>query len=239
MRSRCLVVIPVHDEKRYLKGVLDRVIESTNEDILAIDDGSTDGSSEILGGFKPEGQGYELLRHPKNRGYGYTLIRGFDCSIKKGYEFVLTLDGDGQHPPEFIPKFIEEIASRKVDIVSGSRYLPESDKVSDPPEDNLKINREVTERLNKLTDFNITDAFCGYKIYRCEALEKLELRTEGYGMPLELILKADKKNLSLTELAVPLIYKDSTGPFPGELSDPEKRLDYYYNIMEEITCSTC
>ena len=97
MRSRCLIVIPVHDEKGYLKGVLNRITESTDEDILAIDDGSTDGSSEILEGFEPERQGYELLRHPECKGYGSTLIRGFDYSIREGYEFVLTLDGDGQH----------------------------------------------------------------------------------------------------------------------------------------------
>lgn len=237
MDSRCLIVIPVHNEERHLVGVLEEVIDSTDQDILAVDDGSDDRSTRILEDFEYSRDRFELIRNDQNKGYGYSLLQGFDYSISNEYKYVLTLDGDGQHTPRLIPKFVRRINSKEADIVSGSRYMPDSEKFSDPPSDRLEINREITCKINQMTVYNLTDAFCGYKIYKCDSIKDLEIKNTGFGMPLELLLKADRKGLSIAELPVPLIYKEPLKGFNGRLSDPEKRLNYYYEVIKEVACS--
>lgn len=237
MSTQCLVVIPVHNEKPYLKTVLRKVLETTDQDVLTIDDGSQDQSKEILNRLVTSYSGVQVIRNATNQGYGYALTQGFNYSIENDYQYILTMDADGQHPPRLIPQFIEQIKSKQVDIVSGSRYLPESQQINDPPADHLEINQKITAKINELTAYNLTDSFCGYKIYNCEPLAQLNLTHTGYGMPLELWLQADHYELSVTEFPVPVIYNDGSGDFTGELGDPEHRLNYYREVIEETLCS--
>ena len=119
-----------------------------------------------------------------------------------------------------------------MDIVSGSRYLRRFPGDSDPPEDRRRINRLITEELNRRLGFNLTDAFCGFKAYRVAALAQIELTEPGYAMPLELWAQAARLGLRIVELPVPLIYLDEKRSFGGSLDDAETRLAVYRHVLE-------
>ena len=221
-----LIVIPIHNEARYLPGVIEQITKYACKDtpILAIDDGSTDETPALLASM----EGIEVLTHPGNLGYGQTLIDGFAYAAEHGCESVITIDAAWQHEPPLIPEFCDALDG--ADIVSGSRYLRPSNE--EPPADRVEINRRVTARINDITGYGITDAFCGFKAYRVETLKKLELTEPGYGMPVQLWIQAWLKGLRVKEVPVGLVYFDRSRGFPGTLRDPEHRYRYYMEILE-------
>lgn len=226
--SRRVVLIPVYNEERHLEGLLSRLRQVYQEDVLLIDDGSVDRSPTIIKDLRDARTASILQEH--NRGYGATLIAGFQEVVKQGYDYVITMDSDGQHRPDWIPEFFRLIPDW--DIVSGSRYCAESDKMGDVPPDRRAINARVTARLNEITGFSLTDSFCGFKAYRVASLAKLDLSDVGYAMPLQLWLQAKYHALKVVEQPVSRIYDDPSRRFGGELDNPDVRLKLYLETIE-------
>src|SRR5215210_7393292 len=112
---RLLTAIPVYNEEAHLEPVLTEVLRHA-ADVLVVDDGSTDGTPERLRRF-PQVQ---VIRHPRNRGYGAGLRSAFRHALDGGYDGLITLDCDGQHEPARIPTLAAPL--EEADIVSGSRY---------------------------------------------------------------------------------------------------------------------
>ena len=225
--NRSVVFIPVYNEEAHLTGLLSRLREVYHDDVLFVDDGSCDRSGEIL--LSLQDSRTRVIRQSDNRGYGATLIRGFQEAQLAGYDYLVTMDSDGQHRPDWIPQFLDVV--RDWDVVSGSRYLLESDSSGSVPADRHRINRTITSLLNQITGFNLTDAFCGFKAYRVSALASLQLEESGYSMPLQFWIQAKALGLRVTERAVSRIYDDPNRKFGGELDDPEKRLSYYLETI--------
>jgi dolichol-phosphate mannosyltransferase len=223
---RLLTAIPVHNEQEHLAGVL-REVASHADDILVVDDGSTDRTPELLRAFP----GVKVIRHPRNLGYGAGLRTAFQHAIEQGYDGLVTLDCDGQHEPALIPLLAERLAD--ADIVSGSRYLKVFDPKAKPPEKRRKINAEVTRWLNESLGLNLTDAFCGFKAYRRRALEVFEITDLGYAMPLQVWVQAVQHGLSIVEVPVPLIYLDEKRAFGGALDDSTYRLNHYRRVLQD------
>ena len=113
--------------------------------MLVVDDGSIDGTSELLAARDD----IRLIHHPANQGYGTALRSAFGFAVAGGYDVLATIDCDGQHQPQLIPTFVERCWNGDVDIVSGSRYLRRFPGDSDPPEERRRINRLITEELNR------------------------------------------------------------------------------------------
>jgi glycosyltransferase involved in cell wall biosynthesis len=229
-----LIIIPIYNEAQYLPSVIAEIKKYLCEgaDILAIDDGSTDETPRVLAGIS----GIEVMTHPTNLGYGRTLIDGFAAAAERGYDHVMTIDADWQHEPHLIREFCD--ALDEADIVSGSRYLRPSNE--EPPADRRAINQRVTAMINEITGYGLTDAFCGFKAYRVEAVKRLELTEPGYGMPMQLWIQAWLKGLTVKEIPVGLVYFDRSRSFPGPIGDPEQRYRYYVAILErELTHDGC
>lgn len=236
-----LVVVPVYNEAPSIEKVLTQTLAAAPDaDVLVVDDGSTDASPDILARFEDE-ERLQVLRHPVNMGYGVALMDGFNYARQHGYERLVTIDCDEQHDPALIPEFLA-LAS-EWDVVSGSRYMTsETPRVGEPPPDRQRINRIVTERINELTGYALTDAFCGFKAYRVQALGRLRLSEPGYAFPLQFWIQAARAGLTVIERPVPLIYVPSfERRFGGDLDDAENRLAYYMEVIEtEVAkCSTC
>lgn len=230
--ERWLAALPVFNEAAHVDGVLDEVLQYA-ADVLVVDDGSSDGTSEIL----RRRDDVRVIHHPQNRGYGAALQSAFQYAIDEGFDGLVTLDCDGQHQPKRIPRFIE--AGKSFDIVSGSRYLKQYEGDSQPPPQRLFINRRITAQLNERLGLDLTDGFCGFKAYRTEALRKLRITDNGYAMPLQLWVEAAAADLSIMELPVPLIYLDLERSFGGSLDHAETRLRYYNQIIEESMAAVC
>jgi glycosyltransferase involved in cell wall biosynthesis len=226
MSSRRLVALPVFNEARHVDRVLDEV-RRYSDDVLVVDDGSSDGTAEIL----RRRSDVRVVTHQQNRGYGAALLTAFQYAQDHDFELVVTIDCDGQHEPQRIPLFFDA-CTEDVDIVSGSRYLEVFDGDSAPPAQRRKINEQVTAELNRRLGFNLTDAFCGFKCYRTTGLRKLHISEPGYAMPLEVWVQAAAAGLRIIELPVPLIYLDEKRSFGGVLDDAQTRLEYYHMTLD-------
>lgn len=222
---RFLTALPVYNEAGHVVDVLSQVLQHS-PDVLVVDDGSSDATPKLLAGLSS----VKVVRHEQNRGYGAALRTAFAHAIAEGYEVLVTIDCDGQHEPQRIREFVA--AARGADIVSGSRYLRRLSGDSRPPVERRRINQKITAELNRRLCLELTDAFCGFKAYRTEALRKLRLTEDGYAMPLELWVQAAHHRLDVIELAVPLIYLDEKRSFGGSLDEPQARLDYYRKVLD-------
>jgi len=230
MNAKFLTALPVYNEVAHVSGVLDEVLRYS-PNVLVVDDGSSDGTSELLAGRGD----VQVVRHEKNRGYGAALKSAFEYTLEHGYDVLVTIDCDGQHQPRRIPTFVQ--AAEEADIVSGSRYLEHFSGDSVPPEARRRINHEITAELNHRLGLHLTDGFCGFKAYRSTALEHLHVSEFGYAMPLEVWAQAVYAGLKIVELAVPLIYLDESRSFGGALDDAARRLAHYREVLDRAIAS--
>ncbi|MBI3975761.1 MAG: glycosyltransferase family 2 protein [Armatimonadetes bacterium] len=235
--GRALILIPLFNEETTVAGVLTEVRRAAPQaDILVVNDGSTDRSGPILEAEAARDPRLRVITHPDNLGYGQALIDGFAEAVARGYDAVVTIDCDAQHEPGQIPPFLESLAH--ADIVSGSRYLDPASGGDVAPADRLAINRETTARLREVTGYLLTDAWCGFKAYRIEALRRMHLTEPGYGLPLQVWVQAARLGLRVQELPVPRIYKNPERRFWGGLDDADERRRYYRDVLERELART-
>ncbi|NDC62847.1 MAG: glycosyltransferase family 2 protein [Planctomycetia bacterium] len=228
--QKFLTALPVYNEVGHVSAVLDEVVRFAS-DVLVVDDGSTDGTAELLA----RRRGVRLVRHEGNRGYGAALATAFTTTLAGDWDGLVTIDCDGQHQPRLIPDFIAAAAGEPgapVDIVSGSRYLARFPGDSQPPAARRRINAEITAEINGRLGLALTDAFCGFKAYTRRALEHLHVTETGYAMPLEVWVQAAAAGLRIVEMPVPLVYLDLARSFGGPLDDAATRLAYYRRVLD-------
>jgi glycosyltransferase involved in cell wall biosynthesis len=221
-----LIAIPVFNERKYVEHVLAKV-RRFHDQILLVDDGSTDGTADYLAGRSD----IYLIRHPENRGYGQSLIDAFAFADARGFDWVITMDCDEQHEPERIPDFMRAIESDRWDLISGSRYMMQMPANDLPPNDRRSINVFITSTLNDCYHLNLTDAFCGFKAHRMSAMRRLKLDIPGYAFPMQLWPQVVHHKLRVTEIPVRLIYNDPNRHFGGLLDDPDNRLRHYLDVL--------
>lgn len=230
MTHRVLTALPVYNEESHLLEVLPHVRQYC-QDVLVVDDGSSDRTPHLLA----EMEGIQVVRHERNLGYGAGLRTAFQLAIDHGYEALVTIDCDGQHEPKLIPRLVERLFPEDgswIDMVSGSRYLEIFPGDSAPPEARRKINAEITAQLNHCFGLSLTDAFCGFKAYRTESLQKFDITELGYAMPLQLWVQAVSQQMKIVEFPVPLIYLDENRSFGGSLDDSVRRMAYYQEVLQ-------
>jgi dolichol-phosphate mannosyltransferase len=221
---RVLTAIPVYNEERHVERVLEEVRRHAGN-ILVVNDGSSDRTGELLARV----EGIRVITHAQNRGYGAALASAFEYALSHDYDILVTMDCDGQHEPARIAVLLEAI--HDADIVSGSRYLRDFRQDNSAPQDRQRINQIITSELNSRYGLDLTDAFCGFKAYRREALARLHITETSWGMPLQLWVQAAHAGLRIKEVGVPRLYLDPTRAFGGVLNDAEERLAYYRRVI--------
>ena len=147
---RTLTALPVFNEVRHVTAVLDEVARNA-ADVLVVDDGSTDGTRELLA----QRSDVVVVTHPQNRGYGAALRTAFDYAIQHDYDVLVTIDCDGQHQPHLIGQLAA--AASDADIVSGSRYLGVEVPAGLAPADRRRINVQITDLLNCRLGLQLTE----------------------------------------------------------------------------------
>lgn len=226
-----LIAIPTFNEAKNVESVIDRVKEYT-PNILMIDDGSSDATPQILS----RRNDVRVLRHDPNQGYGQSLIDAFRYADREGFDWVITMDADGQHEADSIPHFMDEIRGDEWDLISGSRYLAAQSSDDLPPAERRNINHRITTILNNLFGMELTDSFCGFKAHRTSAMLKLDLTEAGYAFPLQLWPRVWEQGVRMKEIAVRRIYNDPNRSFGSNLDDANRRFKHYLSVLNaELT----
>ncbi len=225
--SRDLVAVPVYNEEPHIEKVFARIRAYYAGDILAVNDGSTDRSAELLRQIP----GVALIDHPRNSGYGSSLIDAFAYALERGYGRLVTIDCDEQHEPCRIPSLFDCLDASGVDICSCSRYMEEEKGNDAPPPDRFSINMDMTAIINGITGWALTDTFCGMKAYRVAALAPLRLTETGYAFPMQFWVQAFHFGLTAKEVPLARIYKNLDRKFGGGLDDPGQRRAHYKDVL--------
>lgn len=226
-QPRILVAVPVYNEQQYIQNVIAKIAQYAKDDVLVIDDGSTDYTPMLLA-MQP----VDVIRHKTNLGYGRAIRDAFRWAQTYEYDWLITMDCDEQHEPEALPAFEEAILADDADVISGSRYLCRTRCGDPPPEDRRKINQTITGWVNDQLGLSITDAFCGYKAYRVSKLDDLDLTVDGYALPLQFWVQHAAAGHRIKEQPIKLIYNDPNRSFGGPLDDAEQRLAHYREVFE-------
>lgn len=226
-----VVCIPVHNQEQRIEEVLHRIRNNApTADIVVIDDGSRDNTYAIL----KRHQDLYVIRHNTNRGYGAALKAGFSFAVIHKYDYIITIDSDKQHQPSDIPRFLKFMDQSYWDIISGSRYLQAyEDTIKEAPADRMKVNKKITQKINAITGWGLTDAFCGFKMYKVSAIQNLHISEEGFGMPLQLWMQAWKHGLRIKEVPVQLIYNAADPSQMVAATNMCQRYKYYLKCIQQ------
>jgi glycosyltransferase involved in cell wall biosynthesis len=193
------VVMPVYNEKGTIEEILKRVQATPfRKEIVAVDDGSTDGTRDILKRLDGQG-GVRAILKERNEGKGAALRTGFEAA--RG-EVVIIQDADLEYDPAEYPVLLEPIASGKADVVYGSRFLSGARRVH--LFWHYVGNRVLTLVSNMFTNLNLTDMETCYKAFRREVVQSIKIRSNRFGVEPELTAKVARRRCRVYE--VPISY---------------------------------
>ncbi len=207
--TRLSVVIPAYNERHTVENLLRRVAEApvppdVELDMVVVDDGSSDGTRELLREIEARADPpITLIEHPENRGKGAALRTGFD---RADGDIILVQDADLEYNPRDYPVLLQPILDDEADVVYGSRFLGGPHRV-------LFFwhyvgNRVLTTMSNMFTDLNLSDMETCYKVFRAEVLKKLKLESNRFGIEPEVTAKVAKARVRIYE--VPISYHGRT-----------------------------
>jgi hypothetical protein len=195
---RFAVVIPAYNSERTIGDVIKRVTQVIPEQsIIVVNDGSVDQTVKLC-----ETAGVQVLSYPQNRGKGAALKQGFLKALESDYEAVFTLDADGQHPPELIPKFIECFEQKSVDIVIGSRM----DSLKNMPFSRILSNKITSWLISQRIQQQVEDSQCGFRLIRRAVIENLRLNSDKFDFESEIIIKAGLAGYQICSVPIETIY---------------------------------
>jgi len=195
---RVFCVIPAFNEEKYIYDVAKMAKEFVDV-VVVVDDGSTDKTFS-----RAIDSGAVVLRHEENMGKGAALRTGFKYALEHGADVVVTLDGDMQHDPLEIPKFLEKIREEGADIVVGSRFL---EKVKGMPIQRRLSNFITTKILNKVFKVPVTDSQSGFRAFKRKVLEEVTFKDNRYGAETEILIEAKRKGFNIVEVPISVKYE--------------------------------
>jgi dolichol-phosphate mannosyltransferase len=205
--SRALVVIPTFNEADNIPRLLPAVLSQAPQiDILVVDDGSPDGTADLVRQFQTTSNRVHLLVRSAKMGLGTAYVEGFRFAIRNGYAYVFEMDADFSHDPAEIPSFLREIQG--ADLVIGSRYT-NGVRVLNWPIKRLLLSYFANVYTRFMTGLPVHDATGGFKCFRRKVLEAIDLNrihSNGYAFQIEMSYKAWKKGFHLAE--IPIVFHD-------------------------------
>jgi len=196
------IVIPAYNEEENIAKVILQTKKYVDK-VIVCDDGSTDMTYEIA-----KALGVEVVRHEQNKGYGAALATLFNKAREEKADIMITLDGDGQHNPNDIPKLIKPIADGEADIVIGSRFL---EKGQENMPKYRKVGVAIITKLTGAVSYKeVSDAQSGYRAYNKRAIELIKPAETGMGASTEILIKAHEHGLKIKEVQTKILYGKNT-----------------------------
>ena len=197
MDKSIVALIPAFNEEVAIGSVILRTLQYV-DDVLIIDDGSTDATSKIA-----KLAGANVITHAENLGKGEGLKSGFQTIMDK-YDIVITIDGDGQHNPDEIPKLVEPIINDEADFVNGSRYM------NGPEENTPAYSRVGQQVLDKATNIsagcNVTDSQSGFRAFSSKCCGCFRFKDTGFGIESEMLVDAAENGFRIKEVPITVRY---------------------------------
>lgn len=201
--SKLLIAIPCYNEAEALRKTVQGIIQVKNQipntDVVVIDDGSTDHSMEMISDID-----VLIVRHPVNLGLGASFKSAMNLMLLGTYDFLITIDADGQFLASEITSLFHTIEGSQWGLVTGSRFLPDSD-VEGMPTTRKIGNKAYATLLQLLTRMNLSDVSCGFRAYSREALLNLNLRNT-FTYTHETILQLAQADILMTDAPVTVRY---------------------------------
>jgi len=193
-----IAVIAAYNEQIAIGSVVIRTIPFVTK-VIVVDDGSHDMTSYIA-----EHAGAEVIRLSKNQGKSYAVLRGFDRARQLNADIVVMLDGDGQHHPEEIPSLVSPILKNEADLVIGSRFLNENNKIPFY----RKIGQKTLDRMTKIaSSCVITDSQSGFRAISSKALDCFTAEPTGYNIESVMISHMSDNGMRIAEIAINVEYE--------------------------------
>ena len=192
------IIIPCYNEINTIEKIIDKILlqEAFDKEIIIIDDNSTDGTRDLLEGIKDKYN--KLIINSKNYGKGYSIKKGIS---KATGEIILIQDADLEYDPSDYEKLIRPIKLDNADVVFGSRFIGSEEK---------RIlffwhslgNKFLTLLSNMLTNLNLTDMECGYKVFKSDVIKNINLNENRFGFEPEITAKISRGNLRIYEVGI-------------------------------------
>lgn len=207
---RTVVVIPTYNEAASIRNALGRVWALPSRfDVIVVDDGSPDGTAEIVEAEAAERPGrLHLIRRTGKMGLGTAYVAGFRKALELGYDVVCEMDADLSHNPDDLPRLVGPIADGRADATVGSRYIG-GVRVMNWPLSRLMISYGASLYVRAITHIPIHDVTAGFMAWHRRVLESVDLdaiRSNGYSFQVEMKYRAWRKGFRLEE--VPIVFTE-------------------------------
>ena len=198
---KIVIGIPAYNEEKNIAGILVK-LKKISQDIIVCDDGSSDLTAKIA-----EELGAIVIQHKKNFGYGAGIRSIFLKAIEIKADVLVTFDADGQHRIEDINSVLEHIINDEADLVIGSRFLTDNNKIPKYRKFGIKT---ITSITNSSLGKKLSDSQSGFRAYNKKVLENIIPSESGMGVSTEILIKASKMNLRITEVPIVVSYEGDT-----------------------------
>jgi dolichol-phosphate mannosyltransferase len=205
---RGLVIIPTFNERDNICRIVPEVLSHDRRlDVLIVDDASPDGTGDIAEAIAAENPRVHVLHRAAKLGLGTAYIAGFKWGLQRDYDVLFEMDADFSHDPAHLPHFLETI--EQFDLVLGSRYLEGRVTVANWPITRLLLSYFANTYARVVTGLPVADSTGGFKCFRREVLEAIELErveSNGYAFQIEMSFRAWKKGFRIGE--IPIVFVD-------------------------------
>ncbi len=208
---RSLVIVPTYNERENIQAILSAVLLQPNGfHVLVVDDGSPDGTAEIVRGLQKEHyqDNLFLLERKGKLGLGTAYIAGFRWGLEKGYDYLFEMDADFSHDPNDLPRLLDACVNGGADVAVGSRYC-KGGSVINWPIDRIVLSRGASIYVQAVLWMPISDPTAGFIVYHRSVLDAIDfdkIRFIGYAFQIEMKYAAYKLGFKVTE--VPIVFKD-------------------------------
>ncbi len=204
--AQSLVVIPTYNEKENVEKIVRAVLDmEPTLEILIVDDNSPDGTGQLADMMAQQTNRVHVLHRAGKLGLGSAYLAGFKYALEHDYAHIFEMDADFSHDPKYLPEFLKQIS--QYDLVLGSRYI-NGVNVVNWPMSRLLLSYFANVYARKVTGLPVRDATGGFKCFRRQVLEQIDLdavQSDGYSFQIEMTFKAWKKGFRIHEIPITFI----------------------------------
>jgi glycosyltransferase involved in cell wall biosynthesis len=197
-RTTVAAVIPAYLEEKHIADVVRRTLKQV-DNVLAIDDGSADATATTA-----RNAGAEVIVHPQNLGKGESIKTGLRHWLDRTFIYVVVLDGDGQHLPEEIARFLEAASSTRAELLIGTRMKD----VREMPLVRRLVNRYMSNKISRLCGQPIPDTQCGFRMVHRSLIPDLLGGAERFDYETEMLILASLKGCRIESVPITTVYSD-------------------------------